>query len=137
MTSLRFRRARRASSLIELLAAVLVISTAVLSLLAALWAGSQSAAVARGDATAETAAAAIASDIQLASYTNCASSYPVDSTLVPAGYNATATVTYWNSQRAPAGFTASCTTDAGLQQVVVTVTANGGISATSTTAKRR
>lgn len=132
----------RGFGLIEVLITVAIVSIAFVAILSAISAliitGAQHRDLTRAEALARNAAEYVKSSS--VPYAPCASGYDLTGLPnVPASFTATTTsVKVWDGNHDPAGYTPTCTTDPGVQQVTVTVarTGAGGISQTLSFVKR-
>ncbi len=70
-------------------------------------------------------------------YKNCAVAADYVPAKPPTGLTATLAVKYWDGKLGPAGFGATCTTDAGLQQITIVMTDRMGVDATLVVGKAR
>jgi len=131
----RRRHADDGFTLVEVIAAVALMAIAFAAILGgmAMFVRAQRAQSIRADLDTKVRTAAEA--VLAAPYVSCASSYSIS---VPSGYTAAAKVSYWDGNMGPAGFTNTCTTDNGLQQVSVTITyTSTGAADTLTVGKKQ
>ena len=122
-------------TLVEVITAVALMAIAFAAILGgmAMFVKAQHSQSVRADLDTKVRTAAEA--VLAAPYVSCAPSYSIS---MPTGYTASTTVTYWNGTMNPAEFTTACGTDAGLQQVSVTVRYNSsGATDTITVGKKQ
>lgn len=125
----RIRSDEGGVSLAEVLVAMTIFSLSVVAILGSLGAMAKASDVARRKATTAAVGAISAERLSaLLSYTSCAtpSTYQSQLPAPPTGFTTTvSSVKYWNGSINPAGFTATCTSDTGVQQITLTSTSPG------------
>jgi type II secretory pathway pseudopilin PulG len=116
-------------TLVELLVTVSIMGIAIITLVLAIGTAVRSSDVHRKQATTESLLRNYAEGLQASSYVNCASTYATPSSFTAsANYSIQVTrVQYWNGQN-PAGFTASCGTDTGIQLITIKASSSDGRS---------
>lgn len=124
-------------TLVEMLLAVAILGLGVLTVVGGMMTSILVSDLGRRSADGQGALRTYAEAVANDTYSNCATTYPAAGFSVPAGYSTTLAVSYWDPSAT--SFIATCpATDAGLQRVRLTITANDGRGSESVVvAKRR
>ena len=123
-------------TLIELLVAVVLMATAFGAVFGGLGLYFKIQATQQANATIDVELRSYAERILEQPYVACATASSYSAATQPTGLATSITVTYWDG-KLPADFGSTCTTDLGLQQITIILTAPRGESGTLRIGKSR
>jgi prepilin-type N-terminal cleavage/methylation domain-containing protein len=129
-------RSDRGITLLEILITVALMSIAFASVLGGMGLFLKTEAVQRTTARLDVDLRTYTEQLLDVAYIDCATAADYDAIEAPADYAASLEVAYWDGNL-PAAYGSSCTTDKGVQQLTVVLTATDGGSATLVAGKSR
>lgn len=129
-------------TLVEVLLAIAILGLGVVVIVGGMMTSIKVSSQGRQSAESQTTLRGYAEAVAGASYVDCAVATSYSTATIgytaPSGYVPTLAVSYWTAAGASGSFgTGTCTTDSGLQRLVLTVTAADGSTETLRTIKRR
>jgi prepilin-type N-terminal cleavage/methylation domain-containing protein len=130
------RRSDRGITLLEILITVALMSIAFASVLGGMGLFLKTEGVQRTTARLDVDLRTYTEQLLDVAYVNCATAASYSAIAAPAGYAASLKIAYWDGNL-PAAFGSSCSTDKGVQQLTVVLTARDGGSATLVAGKAR
>lgn len=133
------RRGEAGTTLIEVLATVMVMSIAFIGLLGGLWTAVATSSTNVKLSTAEATLRAYGEFMKRQPYASCPATYPNGTFFSPQGYVPTVTsILYWNPSANPPAFGSCTSPDGGMQLLTLSVSYDGGASSeTIQVVKRR